>query len=255
MLSLSVTVGHWDIFLLVLVRVAAMVMVAPVLGGRPVPAQVKIGLSLLLAILLAPMQDVAGPVFTDLFSIVVSVAGEVVMGLLLGFSATLLFSAVQMAAQIIGVQIGFSFSNTLDPLSSQGSGFMETLYNMMAVVVFLSLGGHHALIAGLAQSFDAVPVGRFTLAPVLGDRLVALSAVAFGTGLRLALPVVGTMMLVDCAMALVVRAIPQMNVFAVGLPVKMVVGFLTLVALTPLTVSGVGSLANGVVAGMARMLQ
>jgi len=126
---------------------------------------------------------------------------------------------------------------------------------MMAVVVFLSLGGHHALIAGLAQSFDAVPVGRFTLAPVLGDRLVALSAVAFGTGLRLALPVVGTMMLVDCAMALVVRAIPQMNVFAVGLPVKMVVGFLTLVALTPLTVSGVGSLANGVVAGMARMLQ
>ena len=253
-MDLSVSVGRWDIFLLVLVRVAAMVMVAPVLGAKPVPAQVKIGLALLLAVLLTPLQTVPGPLFTNWVSILVSVAREVVIGLLLGFSATLIFSAAQMAAQIIGVQIGFSFSNTMDPVSSQSSGFMETLYNMMAVVIFLNLGGHHALIAGLSQSFELAPVGISGPSPVVGDRLVALSATAFGMAIRLALPIVGTMLLVDCAMALVVRSIPQMNIFAVGLPVKMVVGFLTLVALTPMTVSGIGSLTNSVASTVTRVL-
>jgi len=89
---------------------------------------------------------------------------------------------------------------------------------------------------------------------VVGDRLVALSATAFGMAIRLALPIVGTMLLVDCAMALVVRSIPQMNIFAVGLPVKMVVGFLTLVALTPMTVSGIGSLTNSVASTVTRVL-
>ncbi len=254
-MDLNVSVGRWDVFLLVLVRAAAMIMVAPVLGARPIPQQVKIGLAVLLAVLLAPMQDVSEPLFTNWLTVLLSVAREVVVGLLMGFAATLLFSAVQMAAQIVGVQIGFGFSNTMDPLSAQSSGFLETLYNMMAVVIFLNLGGHHALITGLSQSFQLAPVGLFTAPAVVGDRLVALSSLAFGMAIRLALPVVGTMLLVDSAMALVVRSIPQMNIFAVGLPVKMVVGFLTLVALTPLTVSGVGSLTQSVTSAVALVLR
>ncbi len=254
-MSLSVSVGHWDVFLLVLVRTAAMVMVAPALGAKPIPSQVKIGLAVLLAVLLTPLQTVSGPLFTNWLAVMISVAREVVIGLLLGFAATLLFSAIQMAAQIVGVQIGFTFSNTVDPLSAQSSGFLETLYSMMAVVIFLNLGGHHALITGLSQSFQLAPVGIYGPGPVVGDRLVALSALAFGMALRLSLPVVGTMLLADCAMALVVRSIPQMNIFAVGLPVKMVVGFLTLVALTPLTVSGAGSLTQSVASAVAGILR
>ncbi len=254
-MALSLTVGHWDIFMLVLVRVAAMVMVAPVLGARPVPSQVKVGLAVLLAVILTPLQKVPEPLFTNWLTILLSVAHEVVIGLLLGFAATLLFSAVQMAAQIVGVQIGFTFSNTLDPLSSQSSGFMETLYSLLSVVVFLNLGGHYALITGLSQSFELAPVGLHGPAPVIGERLVTLSSLAFGTALRLAMPVVGTMLLVDAAMALVTRSIPQMNVFAVGLPVKMVVGILTLVALTPITVSGIGDVTHNVASAVAGVLK
>ncbi|MHB0868165.1 MAG: flagellar biosynthetic protein FliR [Chloroflexota bacterium] len=253
-MALSVTVGHWDVFLLVLFRAAAMLMVAPVLGAKPVPITVKIGLAVLLAIIITPLQGVSEPIFTDWLRILTSIARELVIGLLLGFVATLLFSAVHMAAQIIGVQIGFSFSNTVDPLSAQSSGFLETLYNMMAIVVFLNLGGHHALILGLGQSFDTAPLAGPGLDPIVGDRLVALSSMAFAIGLRMALPIVGTMLLVDTATALVIRSIPQMNIFVVGLPVKMVVGILTLVGLTPLMVSGAESLSRNVASAVAGVL-
>ncbi len=254
-MALSLTVGHWDVFLLVLFRVTAMVMVAPVLGARPVPAQVKIGLSLLLTILLVPLQSVSEPVFTDWLSILTAVSREAVIGLLMGFAGNLLFSAVHMAAQVVGVQIGFGFSNTIDPLSAQSSSFLETLYSLMAIIVFLGLGGHYALISGLSQSYEFAPIGGYSPAPIVGDRLVALSSVAFGTAIRLALPVVGTMLLVDSAMALVIRSVPQMNIFVVGLPVKMVVGFLALIGLTPLTVSGISSLTHNVASAVSGVLR
>ncbi len=254
-MDINLTIGRWDIFLLVLIRITSMVMVAPVLGARSVPSQVKVGLSVLLAILLTPLQPVPPPLFTSWLGTLIAVSREVIVGLLLGFSASVLFSAIQMAAQIVGVQIGFSFSNIIDPVSAQSSGFMETLYNLMATVVFLNLGGHYALLTGLSQSFELAPVGMYGPAPIVGDRLVALSSLAIGIALRLALPVVGTMMLVDVAMALVVRSIPQMNVFAVGLPVKMVVGMLTLVALTPLTISGMASVTQNIAAAVAGVLR
>lgn len=254
-MGLSVTVGHWDIFLLVLVRVAAMVMVAPVLGAKPIPMQVKTGLSVLLAILLTPLQSVSEPLFTDWITILLAVSREALIGLLLGFAGTLVFSAVHMAAQVIGVQIGYSFSNTIDPVSSQSSGFLDTLYSLMTVVIFLGLGGHHALITGLGQSFELAPLGAYALKPLIGERLVAFSSTAVSIALHLALPVVGTMLLVDAAMALVIRSIPQMNVFVVGLPVKMVVGLLTLTALTPMTVGGIGSLTRTVASAVGGVLR
>jgi len=254
-LALSLTVGRWDIFLLVLVRVIAMIMVAPVFGAKPVPAQVKIGLSVLLAVILVPLQPAVPPLLTDWMTIVLAVAKESVVGLLLGFVATMLFSAVQMAAQIVGVQVGFAFSNTMDPLLMQNSSFLDAMYNWMAVLVFMGLGGHHALISAVSHSFELVPLGQFGGDAIIGNRLVTLSAATFGIALKLAMPIVGTMLLVDAAFALVVRSVPQMNIFAVGLPVKMLVGILAMMALVPMTVAGFGTVTNDVgnaVAGVLR---
>ena len=253
-MALSIAVARWDLFLLVLVRAAAMVMVAPVLGARSIPAQVKIGLSVLLAMLLTPLQEPSPPLLVDWFGIMLAVAREAVVGLLLGFSATLVFNAAQMAAHLIGVQIGFGFANTMDPLSPQQSSYLDTLYNLLAVVTFLSLGGHHALIMALGQSFQLVPLGQFAPTGVIGDRLAVLASATFATAVRLAMPVVGTMLVTDAAMALVVRTIPQMNVFVVGLPVKMVVGLLALIALAPVTVEGLGNVTRSVAAAVAGIL-
>ena len=235
---LSISATHWYSFLLVLVRVAAMVMVAPVLGARPVPAQAKIGLSVLLAIVIAPLQGSAVTPPANWLAGFTDVAGEVVVGLLLGFAATVVFSAVRMAAHLIGVQIGFGFANTLDPLSTDAASFLDSFYNLLAVVVFLNLGGHHALIAGLANSFELVPLRGYQPEPIVADRLVLLATGALSTATRLAMPVLGTMLLTDAAMALVIRTIPQMNIFAVGLPIKMMIGMFAMAAMMPM--AGVG---------------
>jgi flagellar biosynthetic protein FliR len=244
--NLSVDFPRWDMYMLVLVRVAAMVMVAPVLGARPVPAQVKIGLSLLLAMLLTPLQPPAPPLEANVLAMVPAVAKELVVGLLLGFAGAVIYSAVQMSARLINVQIGFGLSNVLDPLSAESGGFLDSFYSLLAVVIFLGIGGHHALIAALAQSFDTVPLGEFGPAFVTADRLMVLSSVALATAVRLAMPIIGTLLLTDASIALVVRTIPQMNIFAVGLPVKIVVGMFMLAALAPVTVSGFTSLSHTV---------
>lgn len=253
-MALSIAFVRWDIFILVLVRVASMVMVAPVLGAKPIPVQVKVGLSVLLAMLLTPLQPATGPLLTEPLSMLLAISREVVVGLLLGFVGVLVFAAVQMAAQLIGVQIGFGFSNTMNPLSAEGSSFLDSLYSLMAVIVFLGLGGHHALIAGLSRSFELAPLGQYSLAPVVGDRLVDLSTRAMAAGSQLAMPIVGTVLLTDAAMALVMRTIPQMNVFAVGLPVKMVVGMLSLSAVAPLTVAGLSNLSRAIASAVAGVL-
>lgn len=243
-MALSVTVVRWEAFLLVLVRVTATLMVAPALGARPIPTQVKVGLAALLAMLMTPLQTAEGPFLTDWLTILIQVSREAVVGLLMGFSAALVFSAVQMAAQLIGVQVGYSFSNTVDPMSAQSTGFLDTFYSMMAVVIFLGLGGHHALISGLAESFQLVPLGEYGAPMATGDRLVMLVSTTFSIAVRLAMPIVATMLLADAAMALVVRSIPQMNVFVVGMPVKMVLGILVMIALVPMMVAGIGDIAR-----------
>ena len=245
-MALSITVVRWEVFLLVLVRAAAMLMVAPAFGARPIPAQVKIGLAALLAMLLTPLQATEGPLLTNPLTVMVLVSREVLTGLLLGFAATLVFSAVQTAAQFVGVQVGYTFSNTVDPLSAQHASFLDTFYNMLALVVFLGLGGHHALISGLAHSLEVAPLGEYGPPQSVGQSLVLLMSASFGIAVRLAMPVVGTMMLADAALALVVRSIPQMNVFVVGLPVKMVLGIVTMIALAPMLVLGISDLTRTV---------
>lgn len=254
-MALSLTITGWEVFLLVMVRVAAMLMVAPVLGAKPIPIQVKIGLAALLAALITPLQMAEEPLLTDIFTILLQVSREVVVGLLTGFSAALVFSAVQMAAQLIGVQIGYSFSNTVDPISSQSTGFLDTFYSMLALVVFMGLGGHHALISGIAHSFQLVPVGTYGAAVDAGEKIVMLVSATFSIAVRLSMPVVGTMFLADTAMALVVRSIPQMNVFSVGLPVKMVLGILVMIAFVPIIVAGISDVTKSSVTAFTGVLR
>ncbi|MGI5835586.1 MAG: flagellar biosynthetic protein FliR [Chloroflexota bacterium] len=253
-MTLNVTIVSWEAFLLVMVRVAAMLMVAPAFGAKPIPAQVKIGLAALLAALITPLQTTEGPLLVDMATILLQVSREVVVGLLAGFSATLVFSAVQMAAQIIGVQVGYSFSNTVDPVTAQSAGFLDTFYTMLAVVIFMGLGGHHALISGIAQSFQLVPIGTYAAPIETGDKLVAIISNTFLIAVRLSMPIVGTMFLVDATMALVVRSIPQMNVFAVGLPVKMVLGIVVMIAFVPAIVAGISDISRSSVAAFSGIL-
>ncbi|MBS1254002.1 MAG: hypothetical protein MAG451_03058 [Anaerolineales bacterium] len=217
---------------LLFVRILALLMSAPIFGHRSVPRLAKIGLAGLLAHLLlqisigslTPLPDSVG-------HFLLLTAHEVVLGLLVGFVATLAITGLAMAGSIVGTSMGLSVANLLSPLTSEPVAVADLFYTLLAALMFLSLGGHHWLIRSIAKTLDFAPVGTFQPdAQALAD-LIPLSATIFVAALRIALPVFGAVMLTNVALALIARSVPQMNVFILGLPLRVLVA-LTVLAVT-----------------------
>jgi flagellar biosynthesis protein FliR len=234
--------NYFGNFFLVFVRVGAMLFSAPLINGRSVPAMAKVGLGLLLTMLLLPVNGAhLAEVPFEWVPLALLVLKEIGVGVLVGFAANLVFSAMQLAGQFVGIQTGFSVANVLDPLFSQSVSVMDQLYTLIAGIIFLGIDGHHMLILAVQQTLDIVPVGMFQVTDPLITQMIALTAGVFVAGLRIILPVLSSLLLADIALGLVSRTVPQMNVFIVGMPVKLFAGFFLLV----FTLPSVQALATG----------
>lgn len=219
---------------LVFVRVGAMLMSAPLLSGRTVPTMLKIGLALLLSFLLLPINQAHFvEVPFEWLPLSLLIIKELGVGLIVGFLANLVFGAVQLAGQFVGLQMSFSLANVLDPLYSQSISIIDQLYTVLAGLVFLAIDGHHMLILAIQETLDLVPIGTLQLNGPMADQLIHLTSGVFVAALRVALPVMAALLLADVAMGLMARTLPQMNIFVVGLPVKLAVGFIVLVTTMP----------------------
>ena len=228
--SVITVADGWGV-LQVFLRIAALFVVAPVFGAREIPPQVKIALALLLALVLYPLVGgFLGPVPVDLWGVIAGALAQTAIGLLMGLIVSLLFQAVLVAGDLMDLQIRFGMAAVFNPTIGAQTALLGQFLYRYGVVVFLLVNGHHLLLGGVAASFEALPAERFGLGAdalrMAGDLALALLAV----GLRIAAPVVATLLIVDVALALVSRAVPQMNVFAVGMPLKVVVGLVVLVA-------------------------
>ncbi len=247
-----------ETFLLVLARVGAVVMLTPGLGGRGVPTQVKAGLAIVLSLLFVSLQAPrlsAGGLGDGLGPLVIGVARELLVGLLIGFAVSLVFAMAQVAAAVVGVQLGFGIGAVIDPISGAQGPVLEQFYVLLATLVFFSMNGHHQVVLALQHTFQAVPLDSFDITKVGGGTLVALVQSAFDAGLRIALPVVAALLLTDVGMGIVARAAPQVNILVVGFPVKLIVGLLLLAVSLPATVALLHGLLAGLGGDMLRALR
>jgi flagellar biosynthetic protein FliR len=226
---------------LVFVRVGAMLFSAPLINGRAVPAMLKIGLAILLTILLVPVnQGHFADVPFQWLPLSLLVIKEIGVGVAVGFGANLVFNAMQVAGQFMGLQIGFTLANVIDPLFSQSVSLIDQLYTILTGLVFLAIDGHHMLILAIQQTLDIVPVGAFQVTGPFSDQLVAMTGGVLVAAMRLALPITAALLLADIALGLMARTVPQMNIFVVGLPVKIFIGFIVILVTLP----AVGGLAS-----------
>ena len=218
-------------YLLVFVRVTSFLVALPI-WGRGVPPLARLGLGAAIALILAPVVQV--PAKGDgLASIVSAGLVEALAGLAMGLVVTTVMMAVYLAGQLIDVPMGFGMVNVIDPQMGGEVPIVAQFQFVVAILVFFLIDGHHALFRSLAQSFVVVPVGG---ARMSADAVVAaLEAVRgmFVLGVRMALPIVGALFLTDVALGIVARAVPQINVFFVGFPLKVALGMLLLVVVTP----------------------
>ena len=232
----ALTASYVTFYVLAAIRVLGAIMFNPLLGSARVPMPGRIGIGLFATLVLFP---VGGPYEAPADVGPLEIAAELMVGLLAGFAITLIFGSIQFMAGLIGINSGFSFAQTLNPMFEGGGGaggVVESFIMAFALLVFVQINGHHLFLIGLSQLFEVVPVGEVTSIPGSLDSLIALSSSLFAAGLKLALPVVAALLLADLALGLLARVAPQFNLFALEMPAKMMLGLVALALALPVIV-------------------
>ena len=231
-------------FLLVLARLSAAIVVIPLFGAGAVPAHTKIGLAVLLSLIVLPLHAEPPPVPVDLLAFAAVFGSEVLLGIALGVVVLLVFRALEMGASLVGVQMGFGVGQLFDPLGGAQMESITVYYRLIVTLVFFAVNGHHIVVAALIDTFRVVPPGGADLTLIAGENVIPFFAALFTIAIRIALPVLGALVLTDLAMGLVARTVPQMNVLVVGFPLKIAAGVLILAASVPLLTGFVGGVFN-----------
>lgn len=233
---MEVYVLQFVMFMLLFLRAASVIVLAPVMGHTVVPVQTKIGLGVFMALMLYPVMMARG-VHVDLAlgPLVVLAMQEVVTGLAIGFASGLIFAGAQAAGELIGFDLGLSLATAFDPETGPNNVIGSFLYLGM-VLVFLLLNGPQFVLQALIVSYDAVPLGGLVITVATVDQLLHMAGLIFVVGLKCAAPIVVASFLLNLALAVLARVAPQVNVFIISFPIKIAVGVLVLMGAAPILV-------------------
>jgi flagellar biosynthetic protein FliR len=234
---MEIYVSQFVLFLLLFARVTSLVVIAPVFGYQNVPVQVKVALGLFLAFVLFPVVDgMAIPVDLQLVSLALLVIKEVIVGLLIGFVAGLIFAGVRYAGELMAFDMGFSAANVFDPENGAQNPIVGEFLYLFVLLAFLLINGHHFLLEAVQLSYNLVPIGSVTLNAAVANRIIDFSGLVFVIAVKFAAPLIVSLFLTNIALAILARVMPQMNIFTVSFPLKIGVGLIVLMTTGPLMV-------------------
>lgn len=229
---LSITSAQLDAWIAAFVypitRILAVVASAPFWSSTAIPRRTRLLLGLAIALALAPTLPAMPAVSPASGPGVWILVQQLLIGLGIGFAMRIVYGAVDVAGEFIGLQMGLGFATFYDPLASSQTPVISEFVNMLALLVFLAINGHLLYVATLAQSFVAIPVSATPLGAASWLNLVELGSKMFAAGLLLALPVIVALLITNLALAVLTRAAPQLNIFAVGFPLTLAGGFVAL---------------------------
>lgn len=230
MIDYSFSVSNLEFFLLIVVRIASFVYVAPFFSQKGIPNQVKIGFSIFFAALLyGVIPDKTIPVYSTIWGYAVLVLREALVGLLLGFAAVICTSVVLFAGRIIDMETGLSMANLVDPTTNTSESMTGVMFQYVITLMLILTGMYEYIIRAVAEAYELIPVGR---AVFDSDRLLA-SIIQFlsdymSIGFRICLPVFAVMIILNAVLGIMTKVAPQVNMFAVGMQMKVLVGIVTL---------------------------
>ena len=221
-------------FLLVFGRAGGLIVGAPFWGSRVVPVLVRVWIAMLLALAtypLVPGISLQGGI--TLLSLLMTLSGEILLGLMLGWTAQLLFAAMRLAGQEIEIKSGLGLLQLVDPHEGGQSGIFAAFLELTAGLIFFSLNGHHLLVRALSSSYSIFPLAGEKFATRLVEGLITSAGEIFMVALRISAPVVIGLLLSDVVLGIISRAIPQMNVFIVAQPLQFALVLLLLLLSLP----------------------
>ncbi len=231
-------------FFFIFIRTTSILLSAPFFGVKGVPSALKIGLSLMIAVLLMP---VAPPVDIPLnfFAWVPAILSEVLIGAAIGFMARIVMAGVELAGQMVGFQMGFGIVNIIDPHTNNQVSIIATFQGILAMLLFFTVNAHHYFISAIAASLKIVPPFGALISGGVISTLVSLSGGIFVTALKLGAPVMAALLFANVAMGVIARTVPQVNIFMMGFPVTIAVGLIVIGMSMPVLVVFIQKLMVG----------
>jgi len=234
-----ITINSLDInaliasFLWPFTRIMGLLAIAPLFGNRSIPARVKVALGLLLSAIVAP--TVGALPQTDPMSMtgVLVLAQQFIIGIAMGFAMRIVFTAVELAGELCGMTMGLGFATFFDPQSAGRSSAISQYLSLITLMVYLAANLHLVVLSTLVDSFTTMPVTAMPMGGDLFRQLAGWGGRIFSAGVQLALPVVAGLLITNIALGILTRAAPQLNLFGVGFPVTLTVGFLMLALTLP----------------------
>jgi len=233
----------WNLtLLLVLVRLGGMFAVSPVFSHPTVPGKLRYFLAVAVAVAVTGRVAAPAAVVGGWGGLLVALGGELLIGVAIGWTAGLVLVGVELGAYHIAAQMGLSLGEMFNPLSPSAPGIMRHFFSLLAIVVFLGIGGHRAVVSAVLKTFSAVPLVGMAPSPGVFEAMISLLAVSFVLALKVAAPVLVTLLLAGVAMGMLQRSLPQCHILSVVLPVRAILTLVvlagTLVTLAALVESG-----------------
>lgn len=245
-----------DFFVLTFIRVTALILSSPIFGRRNIPNIAKIALCLCLTYIVYIANPLI-PAFhiNSVIEYVMLCFTEMLFGLIMGYVTTLFFSIVYTSGFYIDMQMGFGMVNIFDAQSNISAPVSGTIMNIIMIVVFFGVDGHHQLISILMRTFQSVPAGMVQLDLNMAVTALDVFITAFILSVNVALPFLASGLITEVVMGFIVRMTPQMNVFVVGLPLKVLVGLSMLSIVVPIYTRFTGTLFQEMFAAIEYMLR
>lgn len=234
-----------DAFILIFIRMTGLFVIAPIFGRRNIPSYFKIGFALILSLILVNTIKAPTLNYSSFFEYAFLVIKEFLVGLTIGYVAYLIFTAIYMAGQIIDMQIGFGMVNVLDPMSNIQVPITSNFYYIISMLMFLGMNGHFVLIKGLFESYKLVPLGAATFGEKLMNDILNVFGSTFVLGFKISAPIVAAILITDISLGVISRALPQMNVFVVGMPLKIILGIAVMLITIPMFITVMDLIING----------
>jgi len=214
-------------YLLVWMRVGAMLFVAPVFGGGTVPTQTKILFSLMLSLILLPMVVVpGGSLPLEIIPLAWLGINELLVGIVMGVSLVFIFAAIQYAGQIIDFQMGFAIVNLIDPTQDVQIPIMGFFHFLIAILIFLAMDAHHWILRALVDSFAIVPIMEAGFSGLVIGGIAKAFGDLFVVAMRIAAPTIAVLMLYNASLGIIAKTVPQINLLIVGFPVRIALGLI-----------------------------
>ncbi len=232
-------------FAMVLTRISGFLLFVPVFSSKSVPMTIRVGATMLLSVFFCLTNPpVIAVEQVSAVRVMLLLSGEATYGLALGVIANILFSTVKLGGRIAENQMGLSMAEVLDPMTEERGQPVGSLLEMIFIIAFLAANGHHLLIKVIQRSYELFPAGKIPTVSALASNMLEATSTMLAVGLRLAAPMLAVLLVLLIALAILARLVPEMNIFFISFPLRIILGLVILVLFVPFIDGFVGEMAQ-----------